>query len=284
MSELTRRILFSLVGAPLTVIIIYAGGAVLAGALAILAALGSWEFLRMAREGGADPLDLGGIALAASIPLVVHAHYLGLYDRPLAIAVVAFLVLMASVIWLRGVGGRPLIALAVTVVGVLYPALLAFMYPMRYHPYALGAVAGTVLVMFPIMIAWGTDTGGYVFGRLFGKRKLIPAVSPGKTIAGAVGGLFMAVIVCLLYARFMLQPFAQLTLSSAGIVAFGLAISVSGQIGDLFESLVKRDSGVKDSSRLFPGHGGVLDRFDSLLFALPVAHLLLSHLLVVAPG
>lgn len=284
MSELTRRVLFSLAGAPLTVAIIYAGGAVLAGALAILAALGAWEFFRMAREGGSNPLDTAGIALAASIPLLVHANYLGVYRVSVTTGVFAFLILLAAVIWARGVGGRPLVAVSITVAGIAYPALLTYMYPLRYHDYAVGAVAGTVLVMFPIMVTWGTDTGAYVFGRLFGKRKLIPAVSPGKTVAGAVGGLFVAIAMCFLYARFMLEPFAQLTLAPLGILVFAIAISVADQIGDLFESLMKRDSGVKDSSSIFPGHGGVLDRFDSLLFALPVAHMLLSRLLVPSPG
>lgn len=256
----------------------------MAAALGILAALGAWEFFRMAREGGANPLDIAGIVLAASIPLFVHASYLGVYRVPIIIGVLAFLMLLASVIWLRGVEGKPLVAVSVTVAGVTYPSLLTYMYPLRYHDYAVGAVAGTVLVMFPIMVTWGTDTGAYVFGRLLGKRKLIPSVSPGKTVAGSVGGLFVAIAVCFLYARYMLEPFAQLTLTPLGVLAFAVAICAADQIGDLFESLIKRDSGVKDSSRLFPGHGGVLDRFDSLLFALPVAYLLLGHLLVPSPG
>ena len=284
MSELTRRILFSLAGAPLTVIIIYAGGAVLTVALSILAGLGAWEFFRMARVGGSNPLDIAGIVLAACVPLLVYAGYLGVYRLPFTVGVFVLLTLLASVIWLRGVGGRPIVAVAVTVAGVMYPALLSYMFPIRYHDYAVGAVAGTVLVMFPIMVTWGTDTGAYVFGRLMGKRKLIPSVSPGKTVAGSVGGLLVAIVTCALYARFMLQPLAQLTLTPIGILAFAIAISVADQIGDLFESLIKRDAGVKDSSGLFPGHGGVLDRFDSLLFALPVAYLLLGHLLVRSPG
>lgn len=284
MSELTRRILFSLVGAPLTVVIIYAGGAVLTVALSILAGLGAWEFFRMARVSGSNPLDIAGIVLATCAPLLVHASYLGVYRLPLTVGVFVLLMLLASMIWLRGVGGRPLVAVAVTVAGVMYPALLTYMYPLRYHDYAIGAVAGTVLAMFPVMVTWGTDTGAYVFGRLMGKRKLIPSVSPGKTVAGSVGGLVVAIVMCAVYANFVLDPFAQLTLTPAGILAFAVAISIADQIGDLFESLIKRDAGVKDSSSLFPGHGGVLDRFDSLLFALPVAYLLLGHLLVPSPG
>jgi len=279
-----RRILFSLVGAPLTVAIIYMGGAVLAGALALLSAIGAWELFRIARVGGAEPLDVAGIAIAAAIPLLVHASYLGVYRVSLTAAVLVFLIVLASSIWTRGVERRPLVAVSVTLAGAVYAVLIAFMYPLRYHDYAVGALAGTVLVMFPVLITWGTDIGAYTFGRAFGKRKLIPSVSPAKTVAGALGGLVVAVLTGGLYALFVLQPFAHLRLTAIGTLLFALAVSVAGQTGDLVESLIKRDAGVKDSSKLLPGHGGILDRFDSLLFVLPVAYLLLGHLLIPSPS
>jgi phosphatidate cytidylyltransferase len=111
----------------------------------------------------------------------------------------------------------------------------------------------------------------------------MPAVSPGKTVAGAVGGLGLAVLICLLYVRLILMPFAQLGLTIQGAVLFGIVVSVAAQTGDLAESLLKRESGVKDSSRIIPGHGGVLDRFDSLLFVLPIAYLTLGRLLLPVP-
>jgi len=91
------------------------------------------------------------------------------------------------------------------------------------------------------------------------------------------------VLVCLAYSRFLLRPAAQLAFSPLGALAFGLGISVVAQLGDLVESLLKREAGVKDSSRILPGHGGILDRFDSLFFVLPVAYPLLLWLLVPAP-
>ncbi|MBA2708074.1 MAG: phosphatidate cytidylyltransferase, partial [Gemmatimonadaceae bacterium] len=180
------------------------------------------------------------------------------------------------------VEGGPLLAFAVTVAGVIYPALVSYMYPIRYHDYAVGALAGTVLAMLPIAVTWATDTGAYTFGRLMGKRKLIASVSPSKTIAGAIGGLVVALIGCWAYNRFLLEPYAKLALAPLGMILFAIAIGVAAQVGDLAESLLKRDAGVKDSSRLLPGHGGILDRFDSLLFVLPVAYLILSHLLAPA--
>ena len=284
MSELTTRILFALVGAPLTIALIYAGGWVLAAALGIISALGAWELYRMAREAGNDPMENAGIVIAACIPLMVHATYLNVFRFTITYAVAIFLILAAGVIWSRGVERKPLVSLAITVVGVVYPALVTYMYPIRYHDYAVGARAGTVLLMLPIMLTWATDTGAYAFGRMFGRHKLIPSVSPKKTIEGAVGGVVVAVIVAWLYVQFLLEPYAQLSMLPVGIVSFAILIAIVGQTGDLAESLFKRDAGVKDSSKLLPGHGGILDRFDSLLFVLPVAYLLLGYFLKPAPG
>jgi len=283
-SELTRRILFGLVGAPLTVALIYAGGWIFTAALGALSALGAWELYRMAHEGGSDPLDGIGITVAACIPLLVHGTYLGVFRANVTIGVIIFLALAASVIWARGTSRRPLVTLSVTVAGIIYPALVTYMYPIRYHEYAVGALAGTVLLMFPILLTWATDTGAYAFGRMLGRHKLIPSVSPAKTIEGAVGGVILAIVVAWLYVHFLLRPYAQLSMLTTGVILFAVVVSIVGQIGDLAESLLKRDAGVKDSSKLLPGHGGILDRFDSLLFVLPVAYLLLGYLLLPAPG
>jgi len=137
---------------------------------------------------------------------------------------------------------------------------------------------GGALLVFPLVITWASDIGAYFVGRAIGGRKLIPSVSPGKTVAGAVGGLVASMLVAWLYAGAVLVPVASLGFSPWGALGFGAAISVAAQIGDLFESLLKREGGVKDSSRIIPGHGGVLDRFDSLIFVLPVAYLLLGWL------
>ena len=111
----------------------------------------------------------------------------------------------------------------------------------------------------------------------------MPSVSPGKTVSGAIGGLVVSVLATWLYVRYALQPVAQLAFTTTGTIVFGLVISVAAQVGDLVESLLKREAGVKDSSNLIPGHGGVLDRLDSLFFVLPTAHVLLGWLLIPAP-
>jgi phosphatidate cytidylyltransferase len=283
-NELAKRTLFALVGAPLTIALIYFGGWILATALGVVAALGAWELYRMTRTAGNGPLEMPGIVIAACVPLMVHATYLGVFRATITVAVMILLALTAGVIWARGTAGKPLVSLALTVIGIVYPALVTYMYPIRYHDYAVGALAGTILLMLPIALTWATDTGAYFFGRMFGRHKLIPSVSPAKTVEGAIGGVVVAIIAAWLYVVFLLKPFAQLSMLPLGIVLFAIVIAVVAQIGDLAESLFKRDAGVKDSSRLLPGHGGILDRFDSLLFVLPVAYVLLGYFLKSAPA
>jgi phosphatidate cytidylyltransferase len=296
MSELALRILFSVVAAPLALWIVLAGGAPLAALLAVVSALGAWEFYRIARASGTHPLDDAGIALAGLLPLAIHAHYLGLITvRPVLAAVVA-LAICAATIWLRGVDGGPVSAAATTLLGVIYTAgMLSFGYAIRYHDsvrgydlvgakhLSLGALTlaiapGGALLIFPMVVTWASDIGAFFVGRAIGGRKLIPSVSPGKTVAGAVGGLVASMLVAWVYARGVLVPVASLGFTPWGALGFGAVISVAAQIGDLFESLLKRESGMKDSSRIIPGHGGILDRFDSLIFVLPVAYLLLGWL------
>jgi phosphatidate cytidylyltransferase len=282
-SELTRRTLFAVIAAPLSVAVMYFGDWALAIVLSVLAALAAWELFRMARETGAMPIEPAGIALAALLPIAVHAQRLGIYTLSLTAIVAMLLLLFASTIWLRGPTGKPLSSVAITAFGVMYAGLFSYIYAIRYHDYAVGAAAGTALVFLPILLTWTTDIGAYMFGRLFGRKKLIPTVSPGKTVEGAVGGLGLAIVICLLYVRFVLMPYAQLGLTIQGAVLFAILISVAAQTGDLAESLLKREAGVKDSSRIIPGHGGILDRFDSLLFVMPVAFLLLGRLLLPIP-
>ena len=294
MSELTRRVLVGVIAAPLGVLIVFYGGWALAALLAILSALGAWEYFRIARAAGLTPLEDVGIPLAGVAPLFVHARYLQLYELSLSAMALAVLVILALTLFLRGVNGRPLGSAASTVFGVIYTGgMLSFGYAIRYHPYVIESVrvplgglavsAGGLLLLLPLLLTWSSDIGAYFVGRAFGKRKLMPSVSPGKTVAGAVGGLLATVLVGWLYARFVLTPSTQLAFVRGGIFAFAILVSVAAQIGDLAESLLKREAGVKDSSHLIPGHGGILDRFDSLLFVLPVSYVLFNALLVWAP-
>jgi phosphatidate cytidylyltransferase len=283
-SALGRRILVAVIGIPVAVAAGYAGGLVLALVLSLLAGLGAWELFRLARQGSAPAIETIGIPLAALVPLGAHAVRIGWLDAPLAAAGAVFVALTGAVLWARTPTSKPLGSLAVTAFGVLYAgATLAYAYALRHHRFVVEPAAGAALVFFPIALTWVSDTAAYIAGRALGKRKLMPTVSPGKTVAGAIGGVIASMAGAWIYNDMLLRPLAQLALAPWTALAFGAVISGVGQVGDLVESLFKREAGVKDSSTIFSAHGGVLDRLDSLYFAIPVAYLILGRLLLAAP-
>ncbi len=283
MSEFAKRIAFAVAAIPVVAWCVFAGGAALTILLAIAAALGAWEYARLAAAAGARPLVGWTIVLATLVPIALHAVRLG-YAVP-GISWIAMLVpvLLSVALWRRGSEGRPIESVATTLFGVWYTGgMLAFVYALRYHRFAVTALAGALLVALPVLLTWLNDSGAFFFGKRFGRTKLMPSVSPGKTWAGAWGALGTTVVATWVLVRFVLEPFAGLSLTLPGILAFGVVMSVAAQVGDLVESMLKREAGVKDSSALIPGHGGVLDRVDSLLFSVPIAYVLLEALLVVA--
>ncbi|HEU4640953.1 MAG TPA: phosphatidate cytidylyltransferase [Gemmatimonadaceae bacterium] len=286
MSNLAARVLFAVVAIPVVLALVYAGGLALALLLAVAGALGSWEYYRIARAAGYTPLEPAGILVALLLPPAVHLYRLGWFDPPvLTLAAVLVLIVFALTIWTRGVDGRPVGAAATTVFGVLYASgMLTFAYGLRYHTYAVGARAGTVLLLYPLALTWISDTAAYFVGRSVGRHKLIPSVSPGKTVEGAVGALVCCAAASWAYARWVLPPLAFLGVHAGTAILIGIVLSAAVQLGDLAESLIKREAGVKDSSHLIPGHGGVLDRLDGMLFALPVAYLLLTYPHVLFPA
>ncbi|MDF1504693.1 phosphatidate cytidylyltransferase [Roseisolibacter sp. H3M3-2] len=285
MSELAKRVASALVGAPVALACIWFGDAALATLLAAIAGAGAWEFYRMAALAGGAPLARTGIVLAAALPLVAHAHVLRLATPAPAAALLVVLAILSVAIWRRGVTGKPLLAVATTVLGVAYVGgPMAYGYLLRYFDWAVGRGAGAAILLLPVLCTWASDIGAYFVGRTLKGPKLIPAVSPGKTISGAVGGLAASAALAAAYAPFVLRPVAQLGFAPGRALLFGVLVSVAAQLGDLVESLLKRDAGVKDSSHLIPGHGGVLDRVDSLLFVLPVSYVVLRALLLPAFG
>ena len=274
----------AVIGIPIAVAAGYLGDLALAALLALLAGVGAWELFRFTRGHGAPALESIGIPLAALMPLGTHAVRLGWMDAPLAAAGAVFVAMTGAVLWSRSPAERPLGSIAVTVFGVLYAgATLSYAYALRHHRFVVEPAAGAVLLFFPIALTWISDSGAYFAGRAFGKRKLMPTVSPGKTVAGAIGAIVVSMIGAWAYNDFVLRPVAQLALAPWTALVFGAVISGVGQVGDLVESLFKREAGVKDSSTFFSAHGGVLDRLDSLYFAIPVAYLILSRLLLAAP-
>ncbi len=273
MSETTLRIAVAAVGIPLAIGAIYAGGWVLAALIGAVAALGSLEFYRMAAKRSAQPLREAGALLALAFVAVAALEPAG---GPAAFGMVVSLalpIIATAAIWQRGVEGQPLLSVSTTLTGAVYTgALLAFGIFLRHLPGHESAWHGTALVFAPVLLTWASDTFAYFVGRAWGSRKLIPRVSPGKTVEGAIGAVVGSVLVAGAYAL-VLQQFTTYRPGVVEMAVFGLVVSVVAQLGDLVESLFKRDTGVKDSGTLLPGHGGALDRFDSLFFTLPLAYL-----------
>ena len=284
MSELGKRVIVALIIAPIAVIAAWFGDAPLAALLSAVAGVAAWELCRMARRTGVAPLETVSIGLAALLPLLAHAVRLAVLRPSSAWIAVALLAIMSITIFRRTLEQRPMAVAASTMFIAMYTGgLLSFAYDLRYHTYAIGRVGQCLVLLLPVLLTWSSDVGAYFVGRLLGRTKLMPSVSPAKTVEGAIGGVALSVAICWLYVRYLLVPHAQLGLAPSGILLFGVMIAVAAQLGDLFESLLKREAQVKDSSSLLPGHGGFLDRIDSLLFVLPIAVMLLNVLLIPAP-
>lgn len=276
-SELVRRVGFAAVAIPLALLVIWYGGLPLAGLLAVAGALGTAELFGLAERGGVRPARVLGMATAAAVPLVT---YLAL-ARPSMGAAVAqggiylaglwLLLLLTWALAARSATDRPLESAAVTLLGVAYTGCLpAFLLLIRHGQLPLRSWAGAWLVFFPLVVTWVCDTAAMFGGRTFGGPKLAPAVSPGKTRSGTVAGVVGALAVAPVFGAWVF-PRVGIELSLGQAVMVAAALSVVGQVGDLAESLFKRQAGVKDSSHLIPGHGGVLDRLDSLYFVVPAS-------------
>jgi phosphatidate cytidylyltransferase len=273
-SETATRVAVAAVGIPVAVGAVWLGGWVLAALLMAVAALGALELHRMARGKGALPLTLlGAGGAAAFVAAAALAPERGPAAAPwAALLPVLTLACITAAIWARGVEGGPLLAVSTTLFGAAYAGcLLSFGLFLRHLPGVESASHGTALVFAPVLLTWANDTFAYFVGRAFGKRKLVPRVSPGKTVEGTLGALAGTVAVAVGYS-FVLARFPTYHLSPLEAAVFGALVSVAAVVGDLAESLLKRDAGVKDSGTLLPGHGGALDRFDSLFFTLPVAY------------
>jgi len=129
--------------------------------------------------------------------------------------------------------------------------------------------AGLIYILYALLIVWLTDSGAYILGKAFGRRKLWPQISPNKTIEGSVGGTLVSVIIPIVFVSFGVME-GSLWL----LIPFTIVLSIFGQMGDLVESALKRHFDVKDSGTFLPGHGGILDRFDSFIFVLPLMNIL----------
>ena len=267
------------IGIPAALGLVYLGGWFLAGTLAVLGLIGAYELYRMAHPQGIQPLEAPGLAGAALLPLALFTAL------PAGFGVDPSWLLLCGALWIicvmlvamgtRAPERRPLTAVSITVFGALYAGgLPGFLLWIRHAPSIANAWAGTWLVFLPLAVTWICDSLAMAGGAVFGGAKLAPVLSPKKTWAGAVSGLVGAVLAAVLYGHLIL-PVAGIVVPIGALVLVGLLIGTLGQAGDIAESLFKREAGVKDSGGIFPGHGGVLDRLDSLYWGIPLTVLVL---------
>ena len=285
---MTRRVAFAAVAIPSVIAIAYVGRWALAALLALAAALATRELYAFARKQDIEPLDAIGTAAAALTPLAVATTMFapGFIAQMIqgGYLFIGFVLLVMTVALVqRGPSGRPLTAVAITIFGVLYAAWLpSFALHLRHPlpgPFVNDARVGMALLFYPLILTWVGDSAAMTGGKAFGGARMAPVVSPNKTWAGGISGLFGTVALSLIYTAVVFKA-AGLAVTLGQALLMGVVISVAGQVGDVVESLFKREVGVKDSSALLPGHGGVLDRLDSLYFVLPVTSLL-YHLVQV---
>lgn len=274
--NLRTRLLVAALGIPLTVVVVYAGGWFFAAGLAALAGVGMDEFVRIYRGHGSRPFRVLGALGAALLPLLALA-----VSPEAAWLAGAPLLMLATGTAAARVPPRegPMTAAALTGFGALYiGGTLAFSVPLR-ETLASGRLEGTLLFFFPVTVTWLSDTAAYLAGKSWGRRQLAPRVSPNKTWAGAVAGVTAAVAVAGLYGELLLPVAGGSAAPGLGpSLLLGLLVGGAGIGGDLSVSILKRECGVKDSSQLIPGHGGMLDRLDALLWVFPVTYFFLSLL------
>ncbi len=253
-----KRLLTGAIVLPLLILLILKGSLSLFTCfIMLLSLLGLTEFYRMAlpdRKIAGLAASFGG----ALLPLVLLTQF-----RTMFLFTLTLLVILMGVKVLFSFGDIRSAAneVAYLLMGFLYvPVLLGHLVLLRELP------DGVLWIFMLMVIVMGGDTGAYYIGSSFGKRKLYPSVSPNKSVEGALGGLAGSITGAFI-ARATFFP----ALSPVDCLATALIFGVLGQVGDLFESLLKRSFGVKDSGVIVPGHGGILDRLDSILFAAPAA-------------
>jgi len=254
--DLIKRTIFAALALAIFIPLLMVGGLWLQIVMGILAMLGVRELLQMKGLNTMTPEGLLTLlaTFVLTIPLENYLTFLPVDGNVVAYSVVIFIML-----------GCTVFSKNYTIEDAVYPIAMSF--------YALvdARIAGLDKALLALCIVWATDSGAYLVGMNFGKRRLAPRVSPNKSVEGAFGGIVAAMLVTLIF--MLVDSTVALPYGIYKMMLFAIFFSIAGQLGDLIESAMKRHFGVKDSGFFIPGHGGVLDRFDSMLAVFPIMHL-----------
>ncbi len=258
---MAARVLTALLGAPLLLLAAWLGGVYLLAAVAVLVLLAQYELVRLI----GDLAPHRGLVFAGGLILVAAAYFSPGRFPDAALFALLLLYLGALVFFFpRFAPG----SLAGTLLAAVYPGLLSYLYLLRALP------DGWQWLLLVFAVTWAFDIFGYFTGLAFGRTRMTPNLSPKKTVEGLAGGI-LAAATAAAAGGYLIAGALDWT-----FILAGLLIGAAAQTGDLAASALKRFAGVKDSGRLLPGHGGVLDRFDSLLFSAPLGYYLIQWLII----
>ncbi len=269
MSNRITRILVALFAIPFLLGLSYWGGIPFLIFILVIGLVSYYEFSTMVKNKNIFPCYLIGFL---SVALIILNSYFNLF--PIELFLLAMFLILLLIELFRNKESA-INNVSATLFGVLYTGLFsASLIGIRefYIDTPLSYSNGGFIIISIFITLWMTDSAAYFIGSAIGKHKLFPRVSPNKSWEGAIAGFVFAIITLVVLKIFLLD-----FLNWMDIIAFGIIIGIFGQVGDLIESLIKRDAGVKDSSNLIPGHGGIFDRFDSLLFSAPILFLYMNY-------
>lgn len=275
--SLPLRIASGVLFVPLLIVLARAGGISFLAFVAVQVMLGQYEFYRMVRRKGLEPITWFGLVTSLGLLWVAYHPQVSQAD----FLATAALLLALGLALRHPELPRQVEGVAVTLFGVIYVGWLsAHLVLLRELPWRAGTDygEGASFVFLAFLVTWSCDTGAYVIGRAFGRRRPWSRISPRKSLEGAAGG-FVSATVAAFVARAWFAPYLKIW--DAAIL--GVLVGVFAQVGDLVESLFKRDADHGDSSDLIPGHGGVLDRFDSLYFGAPLVFYYLKIVIFRVP-
>jgi phosphatidate cytidylyltransferase len=266
---LRLRFLSAVIGVPVLLLLTVVGGGWYVAAVTLGAVAATFEVFSMLAGAGFRPLRPLGLALAAAIVLDALATDARIMPAILVLAMLAGLLQVMR----RPDAVGAMVDWALTLAPAIYVGgTMHYMIPLRMLP------NGLLWVLTVLIATWVCDIAAFFVGRRWGRTRLAPRISPGKSVEGAVGGLIGAVAVTTLIVPFLVRMMHSAGLPVAGpfslpqLVGLGLVIGVCAIVGDLMESFIKRQCGAKDSGALIPGHGGVLDRIDSVILAMVGAY------------